>query len=559
MESNNKIENISKLKIKQNSYSCNKCNKTPKIIFIDYKKNTIGIYCDIHKENTLKINDYLKNISKNDKCQNCYKNNNDELKYCINCNIKLCHKCEIEHIKKFNDHILIRNDEYNIKCQKHEKEFYIGYCSTCKEKICEECKKSRNHKFHNKFDYLEIQPTLEDFNIIKNFNLKIESEINKQLKEYNQNSISINNEKIKEIKIISEKYNKIIEEANIKWENTIKNYEDKFNKKKEKEILDNNNLKNEEINKINIKYTEIEKNNENYENIQNFKNIIILNNIIVNSYQKQKEYNLYYNENINKLIESINIYNENSDRQSLQEFEKYKIILNRDKTILNIKDDKIDNKIINKYFTNNFRQIKEMNVSSSLLNSIEFLTKYKFEKLEKLTLAGCPINNISILSNSYFTSLMELKITKSNLSNINGLLGENFKKLKVLNLSKNKIKDINDLKVAKFNENLSELYLNNNEICDISLFDDNIFSNLKILFLSYNKIEDISSLHFILINSCEILSLDNNKIKNISIFKNVENFFELKKLTLSNNPFDLKTEENKNIFNLLTTKNISLC
>ena len=154
---------------------------------------------------------------------------------------------------------------------------------------------------------------------------------------------------------------------------------------------------------------------------------------------------------------------------------------------------------------------------------------------------------------------MELKITKSNLSNINGLLGENFKKLKVLNLSKNKIKDINDLKVAKFNENLSELYLNNNEICDISLFDDNIFSNLKILFLSYNKIEDISSLHFILINSCEILSLDNNKIKNISIFKNVENFFELKKLTLSNNPFDLKNEENKNIFNLLTTKNISLC
>ena len=554
MEPINKKPNIRKLK--HISYTCNKCNKTPKILSIDYKKSIIEFFCDEHKNITLTICDYLDTILKNDNCQSCYKNVDDELKFCTNCNMKLCNKCQEEHIKEYKTHIIIKNDDYNIKCKNHEKEYYIAYCSSCKENYCFECKRTRKHKFHDKFDYIEIQPTIEDMNIIKNFNLQLEKEINKYQKENAIQLSAINNEKNKEIKIISEKYKKLNEEANIKWENTIKNYEDKVNKQKEKEIVDNNNLKNEEIKKINLKYKEKEKTDD---NIRNYKGIILLNKIIVNSYIKQKEYNLYYNENIKKIIESINLYNRNYNKQSLDEIkEKYKILLAGDNKILNIKDNKIDNEIINTLFTYDFSQLKEIFITSNSLTSIEFLTKNKFEELEKIVLKDCPINDISILSNSEFNSLKELKINYANLVDITPVIGENFKNLKILNLNGNKIKDISFLQFAKFNENLLELSLNNNNICDISVFDECNFCKLKNLSLSYHNTDDISSLNFILINCCESLSLDNNKIKKINIFKNVKIFFELKNLSLSNNPIDFNSEENKIIKNLILSEEINL-
>ena len=554
MEPNNKKPNIRKLK--HNSYTCNKCNKTPKILSIDYKKSIIELFCDENKYIKLSLYDYLNSILKNDNCQICYKNVDDELKFCTNCNKKLCNKCQEEHNKEYKTHIIIKNDEYNIKCKNHEKEYYIGYCSSCKKNICNECKKTREHKFHDKFDYIEIQPTIEDMNIIKNFNLQLEKEINKYQKENAIQLSAINNEKNKEIKIISEKYKKLNEEANIKWENTIKNYEDKVNKQKEKEIVDNNNLKNEEIKKINLKYKEKEKTDD---NIRNYKGIILLNKIIVNSYIKQKEYNLYYNENIKKIIESINLYNRNYNKQSLDEIkEKYKILLAGDNKSLNIKDNKIDNEIINTLFTYDFSQLKEIFITSNSLTSIEFLTKNKFEELEKIVLKDCPINDISILSNSEFNSLKELKINYANLVDITPVIGENFKNLKILNLNGNKIKDISFLQFAKFNENLLELSLNNNNISDISVFKECFFCKLKNLSLSYNNIKDISFLDFILINCCESLSLDNNQIKSINIFKNVKRFFELKNLSLSNNPIDFNSEENKIIKKMILSQEINL-
>ena len=111
------------------------------------------------------------------------------------------------------------------------------------------------------------------------------------------------------------------------------------------------NKKKKEINNILLKYkqqkAEHENNFKNY--IEKYKNIIQLNNLIVNSYKKQKDNNLYYNENINKVIESINKYNEIEQIQNIKEIkEKYNILINKEKTTLKIKNDKIDDIIINK-------------------------------------------------------------------------------------------------------------------------------------------------------------------------------------------------------------------
>jgi len=546
-----------------NFYSCIKCNKTPEIMFIDYKNNNIKINCDEHKINILKINEYLDFLSENDKCQICFKKNDNNniyfFKFCVNCNIILCNKCAIEHKNNCSNHIIINNGDNNIKCKHHINDLYIGYCNTCKENICNECKKSRIHKSHLKYDYLEIQPSNNDLNIIEIFNKNIENEIINIQQKYNIDFIK--NEKNKELNIIIEKYNNNYELINNKWDNVIKKMLEEFRIKKEKELFENNNLKNEEISKINIKYQKLENEYDNNFNnkIENFKNIIKLNNIIVDSYNKQKNNNLYYNENINHVIESINKYNEISQLQNIKNYiEKYKIFINNDMTILRIKNDTLDNQIISNIFDiKQFKHLKEIQISSNLLTSIDFLGKNKFENLEKLILYGCNISNINILSKKNLDSLIELKISKGNITDIIDLIGVNFSSLKILNLSINKIKDISILKDVEFNSKLQELYLNNNEINDLSLFNNNIFTNLKILFLSYNYISDISPLKFILINNCEILTLDNNKINDINIFKNIKNFRKLKNLSLSNNPINFQIEENKKIVKMIKEKNIN--
>ena len=556
----NENENNKKLRIEQNFYSCDKCNKTPKILFIDYMKKEIQFNCEEHKINTSKINDYLDSISESALCQNCFKNNinlDNKLKYCSICNIRLCNHCSNDHINKFNNHILYDKKDYNIRCNKHINEYYIGYCNSCKENICNDCKKSRIHKNHQKFDYIEIQPTKEDLNIIKIFNLKIVDKMNNLKNQFN--SKAFNDEKTREINIISEKYNKLFVEINNKWENTIKKHVDELRKEKENELLKNSKLKDDEIHTIIIKYKEKEnyyKNNiENQ--LKNYKNIIKLNKIIINSYKNQKDYNLYYNENINNIIESINIYNQNLNLQYLKELkDKFKIYINNENTSFKVKNDKLDNTILNDIFNSKFNNLKEINISSSSLNSLDFLSKNNFNNLEKLVFFECPINDIDILSSLNFNSLLELKISKTKINNINALIGENFINLKILNLSRNKIDNIDVLKDVKFNDNLLELYLDNNNINDISVFSNEIFSNLKILFLSYNSIKDIFPLKFILINCCESLTLDNNKISNIEIFNNINNFFELKELALLNNPINYEVERNKIIRKMIKDKKI---
>ena len=556
MESIRNNKTNQELTIQQSYYSCDKCNNTPKIIYIDYRKNEIQFNCDEHKINTLKINDYLECLSENDICQNCFKkkdNDDCSLFYCFNCKLIFCNKCANEH-KKNNNHYLINNEDYNIICKKHTNEYYIGYCSTCKENICKECKKTRKHKEHQKFDYIEIEPRKEDFNVIYNFNCKIENEINNcQKLELN----SLNEEKDKEIQLISQQYSQIFEQINKKYEEIIKKYVEEKTKEKEKELSEKINSKNDEINIIICQYRDKEKDYKKALNnkIVYYKNIIKLNTILVNSYKKQKKYNLYYNENINKVIESINKYNKTIILQDLNQLkEKYKISLNNENTSLNIQNDKLDNQKLSEIFNYKFNKLKEIKIFSKILTSIDFLAKNQFDNLEKLTLVSCPISDINALSIANLNSLRDLKISKANITNIDCLKGDNLMNLELLDLSKNQINNIDIFNESKFNDNLLELYLNNNKINDISVFNKNIFNNLKTLFLSYNVIEDISPLQFILINSCESLSLDNNKISNIDLFNNIKIFFEIKALDLSNNPIDFDIEKNKNIIKNLKAK-----
>ena len=141
-----------------------------------------------------------------------------------------------------------------------------------------------------------------------------------------------------------------------------------------------------------------------------------------------------------------------------------------------------------------------------------------------------------------------MKISNAKINNINALAGETLNHIKILNLCNNEISNINILQKVKFSTILEELYLNNNQIKDISVFQNNIFPKLKVLFLSYNLIEGIFPIRLVLINSCQQLSLEYNQIFNITLFKDINMFNYLKNLSLEHNLIDINDETNKKIF-----------
>ena len=118
-------------------------------------------------------------------------------------------KIYLEKMKKYNT-ITINND----KCNKHKNHKYICYCFDCICHLCEECLKSRNHLNHNKINIVEIQPTKEELNkmkeLIDNYNKEIKNIM--QEKERNKKKLNnlLNNKNYVLNKEIKEKRKKIL-------------------------------------------------------------------------------------------------------------------------------------------------------------------------------------------------------------------------------------------------------------------------------------------------------------------------------------------------------------
>ena len=563
MENKNKND-LNLLKTTETLYSCHKCIKTPKIIKIDYINDTIELKCEEHQITKLKIKDYLNEISKLKKCQKCFKesmNPNHPLKFCSTCNLPLCNNCAMEHID--SRHILFNKDDYNIKCKKHLNNFYEAFCNNCKGSICKECKKSGIHFKHNKFDYIEIQPSKNDFDIIYNFNKNLEKQINElDYDKYMESLTKEQNERILLINLDYEKYKKEIEN---KYQIIYQQYINEITRQKKAELFTLEQkigvFKKDIIKEIQQRKLEYEKNRK---QIEKNKDIIELNNLIITSYKKQGEYNLNYIENIKTAIEDIKYYieqNQKKDKKETkndfnlsEEIKKYGLYMDSKLNCIKGKNDKINNELMNNIFKNT--KLELINICSKSLNSLDFL-KNNSENLKFLLMVDCPISDINILSKVNLNSLIELKIANAKINNINALAGNNLNNIKVLNLSNNQIKDINILQKVNFANILEELYLNNNQIKDISVFNNNIFPILKILFLSFNIIEDISPIKSILINSCQILSLEKNQIHDINLFKDINRFKHLKDLSIKQNLIDINNENNKNIFKAIKEKNIN--
>ena len=325
-------------------YNCTECSSLIEIISINEQSNMIEFKC----------------LSEN--------NNHERKKMSLT-----------EYLNKKNKFYQKKINDDNCEVHKHNK--YVAYCFDCNLHLCKECLKTRKHINHNKNNIIEIQPTKEELDIIKeviedynirindlkkeNFNKIKELEIIlnqnkiyenenieetiKTIKENEQNELKINENKyisdIKEINLIKNTYKLINEKENIIHIYKIKELDRKFNEDVEKL---NNDIRIGNMNNMKriseIVYNSYIAYNYNYYNAMNINNIIL-------SYYKN-EYTK------NKIIKKIlkNDYQENFIEK--KEKERKKLDKKYMDSILKGITDEYDKKI-NKIKKENEKQIKE--------------------------------------------------------------------------------------------------------------------------------------------------------------------------------------------------------
>ena len=196
----------------------------------------------------------------------------------------------------------------------------------------------------------------------------------------------------------------------------------------------------------------------------------------------------------------------------------------------------------------------------------EFNTKYNLKILDinitELDLGHMFIGNdgLELLSKINFKNLTKLYLDNNNISVIKIFEKEIFEQLEILNLGSNNISDINILEKVKFN-NLKGLYLDNNNIPDIKILEKVNFNQLEVLDLSYNKISDINILKNVNFKNLKKLYLNHNNISDITILEKLK-FEQLEILYLYNNKISdiniLKKVNFKNYPNFKNLKKLKL-
>ena len=217
----------------------------------DRNHNKNNIYFKTFERFYLKEKDILQ-------CSTCKINlENSEYFNCDICKNNFCCKCFIEDIQMNGHKNIINNNYYNHnnKCLIHHYEF-IEYCLNCKTNICILCIKKGNHKNHNTKSYIDLMPSLENIEHLKN-KLEVKSNI----------------------------LNKLIEKI-IKWKKQID--------KKVEELKQN--LKNE----ISLLKKLIFNYNNSFRNYIYYKNFIYINKFIKNEINNENLLELYNCENFEK-------------------------------------------------------------------------------------------------------------------------------------------------------------------------------------------------------------------------------------------------------------------
>ena len=246
-----------------------------------------------------------------------------------------------------------------------------------------------------------------------------------------------------------------------------------------------------------------------------YNNIIELNDIIINSYFKNKN-QYYYIINVENIINSIKKFKEEKPQLLIKELnKKYKLSLTE-------KNIEIEKNII---------------TNQGIKNIIKRIDK---DKVEKLYIHLCNVNSLSFLMNYNFANLKYLFIINCNINSIETFRKVQIPQLKILDLSYNRIEDIESIKYIKANS-LEVLNLCENKIININVLENEIFKTLKVINLSHNQISDISVFNKAKFKKITTILLDFNNIKDFKHL-NKENLKDLINLKIGNQSFNDNTK-----------------
>ena len=487
---NNNRENI-KIKFKIKKIICQECNNFPKI-YLNDDRYTIKLICNCKEYENMEIDYFMKNFV-------------------------------IEEEENDNNSNKIHFDNY-CKCEKHLEKKYAYFCNDCEENLCNECyTEKKSHSMH----------TIINFN--GNELMKKISEITKKLKDLSDHNSSnfISSEKEKKyynfiriIRVILEVYkdfhfpcynlyrciNNIYDSLKkgkeddsqvIKYDKTMKEYFKVRLSKELKKVLEKNKngdaIKTIRINKKNLNCLDILSNKDFKSLIQlelSDNNIEDLTPFLNSKFPVLEELNLSMNkindENANKLFKLdipnltyLNLYFNNLRKYDIfkhiyvfKKLTKLYIGLNR----FNKNISEIDENTIYDCST-----IEEIGLTKGVFSeeSIDLLSKFKFENLKILYLSCNNLNSLSFVNklNCKIENLEEIWLTSNDISEFyqllifNNLIKIVLKDNIISNIDKlvDFVKQFNRLKIIDFTEN--EIDKNNKDIGEI--IENSIFKGSK--------------------------------------------------------------------------------
>ena len=278
-----------------------------------------------------------------------------------------------------------------------------------------------------------------------------------------------------------------------------------------------------------------------------------------NKYQNSDIFNKDDNINIliqiNKLKEEIKMINKNLSNV-IEENNSNKKKISELKDIISVLLDSKNDDIIKDYKYKRNKDKNEDKENNNKINEFIFskpkIEKSKEKKEEMITIQEFnKIFKVNIRNNDNIT---ELKLGYKNLgmNKIKFLALIDFSNLEQLWLSNNNIVDISIFEKLNY-KNLQKLDLSNNNISNISALENVNFNNLKNLWINNNIINDISVFSRVKFIKLIELNLKNNRIKSINVFEK-NRFIYLQVLDLSLNKIEADVPKNKDICDNLKSK-----
>lgn len=333
------------------------------------------------------------------KCSTQNHENQKPYKYCIECNIFMCHQCFNNHKKNYNNHHLIdlfQNESkiFSYLCKEDFNKLEY-FCRSDNQLCCSVCKESK----HKNCEILKIEDIREEKKINLDKNIDELENISNKVKE-----------RINLIKSFYEKNNALKEDLKSNIMKIITNIRNKLNEREDELLseVDNifSNIYPEE--KLILSYEKIPKKINTILNQRNsldeqFNDSCLLNSYICDCINIEKNFN-----EIKEIVKSIDKYDVNKEIKIYfypdKESEELNKFYNDIKSFGNIYQKENDEKDF--YINPSFKEIHELKSEIKKLNLVLDKKDTKYEELQK------EINSIKYKLNEEINKNNKLKNSK---------------------------------------------------------------------------------------------------------------------------------------------------